>query len=292
MVHSFEALGTKWWITVFEDTPSLDIIFDDIERFSHAFEAKYSRFKHDSQVSILNEQGYLESPDEECQAVFRYGKELYLRTDTHFNFLTGHILEARGYNAEYTFEDNNSDALTPGNPVTDLLISAERIELLHGKVDLGGFGKGYLIDRLAERLRNEHQIESFLINGGGDMYATSDHGKPIPILVEHPTAPKKYLGRLLLMNTGFASSSPFKRIWGPDGSLSHIVSANHTHKVATFVLAKTTADADAFATTGLTLDANMLFTLLKKDSLTAATFDPESSQLTAMKEFTLHPVAT
>lgn len=285
MVHSFEALGTKWWITIFDEADMLDVIFTDIEHFANDFEQRYSRFIPNSLVSQLNQKRSLEAPDDAFRTLLQCGKSLYMRTATHFNFLTGHILEARGYDSDYSFKDSNSLTLTPGNPITDLTITQERIALDAGNVDVGGFGKGYLIDLIADRLQSHHTLKYFLINGGGDMYATSKFGTPIEILLEHPTEPKKYIARVSLLNTGFAASSPFKRIWGPDGSLSHIVSQQQPHRIASFVTSPSAAEADAFATTALLLDTSDFHALIRTESIKAARYEPDTSQLWQSSNF-------
>lgn len=285
MVHSFQALGTTWWITLFDAPNEADVIFDDIGRFVLAFESSYSRFRPDSLISRLNTARKLESPDDECRALLAYGKQLYLRTNSHFNLLTGHILEARGYDADYTFVDSATDSLSPGNPVTDLLISPTEIEVLHGNVDLGGFGKGYLIDRIADRLQNEHRLKYFLINGGGDMYATSNNGEPIEIYLEHPQEPGRQLTTTRLLEQGFAASSIHKRRWpDADGTqLTHIVGDHSTDGI--FIKADTAAVADAFATTFLLVDTTEQERLAQQENLAIARFSLADGRMFANQLF-------
>ncbi|MCB9816177.1 FAD:protein FMN transferase [Candidatus Nomurabacteria bacterium] len=288
MQKEFEALGTKWWITIFDETSTetLEAAFGRLEGFTRAYEAKYSRFKPDSLISTLNRERVLEQPDQDCRALLTYGKSLYLRTNTHFNLLTGHILEARGYNATYTFESHEPEKETPGNPITDLLISEEKIELLHGNVDIGGFGKGYLIDELAKILREEFSLQYFLINGGGDMYASSEQEKPIEIYLEHPTKARHFIHRTTLLNQGFAASSPFKRVWqSHDQTYTHIVTNEAAPRVASFIKAGTARDADAFATTALMLSETELATLSQTENFSVARFTPATNQLWQTNSF-------
>jgi thiamine biosynthesis lipoprotein len=247
VTFTYDALGTKWWIELFETIAEerLTIVKDDCEAFATDFEANYSRFKSDSLITRLNTQRTLSKPPTELIEMLRYGKELYLQTDTKFNILTGHIQEAKGYDADYSFVDSDTIPL-PGNPITDLNVTADEISLSGiSKVDLGGFGKGYLIDQLAQRLQTKHKVQFFLINGGGDIFATSNKGQPIPIRVEHPTNPKRF-GSTTLLNEAFAASSRYKRKW-------HTSSGEHNHiignsKTGSFVKAARAVEADAQAT--------------------------------------------
>lgn len=58
-------------------------------------------------------------------------------------------------------------------------------------IDLGGLGKGWLIDKLSDLLRNEGYKE-FLINGGGDMYVSSTEKQEC--YIEHPRDTELVIG--------------------------------------------------------------------------------------------------
>ncbi len=278
---SLTALGTKWWIEIFDeiDVEMSAIAFGNCAHFITDFENNYSRFKSDSLISTLNREGVLQNPSEECRALLTYGKNLYLRTNTHFNLLTGHIQEARGYDADYSFTSKNVD-LEVGNPIINLSILPNNITLTQGKVDIGGYGKGYLIDEIAKILQDKFSIKYFIINGGGDMYATSQFNNPIEIYLEHPTEPKHIIQKTTLFNQGFAASSPFKRIWHTEaGTYSHIITDNNLPKIASFIKASTARDADAFATTALIVDEPELYQLSQTEEFDAVRFNPETNKI-------------
>jgi thiamine biosynthesis lipoprotein len=286
MQFSFQALGTTWWIELFENhtDKTLEQIKTFVVDFVSTYEKQYSRFLPDSLISILNQERRLTHPPAELIQILEYGKQLYLRSDTHFNFLTGHILESRGYDASYSFVDSGADEIV-GNPITDLVITPEQITLHHGNIDLGGYGKGYLIDLLAQEFTYSLQLEQFLINGGGDMYATHHNGEPITIFLEHPTKPGIGISKTTLIHQGFAASSPHKRIWKNEtGEHTHIISSTITSD-ATFIKAKTAVDADAFATTALQLTQSKLDTIASAEQLAVALFDIKSNKLVSNQQF-------
>ena len=280
---TFEAIGTQFWIEIFDQITDEELKSTKgrLKLLSSVFNEQYSRFRPDSQISILNRDRVLHNPSVECRALLAYGKELYLRSQGTFNILTGHILEARGYDANYSFTASaDIDTLPVCNPLIDLTISESKITLTCGNVDLGGYGKGYLVDRLADDLITQG-IQHFLINGGGDMYATGDEaGKPITIYLEHPTVAGQYLIETTLLNQGFAASSPFKRRWkSGDKTYHHIVATTEVPEIATFVKATTATDADAFATVAILLPEDKLPTLATTENLAIARFDPKTNQL-------------
>ena len=279
---TFEAIGTHFWIEIFDELSDeeLDMTKRRIELLCSDFNAKYSRFRPDSQISILNRDRVLSNPSTEYRAMLTYGKELYLRTHATFNILTGHILEARGYDAHYSFTAKaDLESLPMCNPLTDLTITESEITLTCGNVDNGGYGKGWLIDLVVQDLLT-HKIKYFLVNGGGDMYATSEHEKPITIYLEHPTEAGKYLIETNLHNQGFAASSPFKRQWSDEGvEYTHIVSDKEVLPLGAFTKAATATDADAFATAcGLLSEAELL-ALSEQENISFARFNPQTNEL-------------
>lgn len=288
---NFEAIGTHWWIEIFDDITNeeLEVTKSRLRLLCSDFNEHYSRFRADSQISILNRERRLGNPSEECRTLLSYGKGLYLRTYTTFNILTGHILEARGYDPDYSFTATSSlDSLQVCNPLIDLSISDEVITLACGNVDIGGYGKGWLIDVLAADLL-ANRIQYFLVNGGGDMYATSDNKVPITIYLEHPTEPEKYLIETTLHNQGFAASSPFKRQWSDkDKVYTHIVSDTEFEEIATFVKAKTAVDADAFATMALLLPENKLSPAAEIENIAIARFNPQTNELWQTHNFSMY----
>lgn len=286
---TFEAIGTHFWIEIFDEVTytELEATKSRLEFLSSKFNEEYSRFRADSRISILNRERKLKNPSAECRELLAYGKQLYLRGQGTFNILTGHILEARGYNADYSFKATDGAEAPPTcNPLTDLTISESEITLTCGNIDLGGYGKGWLIDKLANNL-NAHGVEHFLVNGGGDMYATSDaEGEGISIYLEHPTEVGKYLVETKLLNQGFAASSPFKRRWkSGDKTYHHVVAITDVPEIATFVKATTATDADAFATVAMLVPEAALPALSQTESLAIARFDPQTNQLWQTADF-------
>ena len=203
-----------------------------------------------------------------------------MRSHTIFNILTGHVQEAQGYDATYSFSPKeNSETPIVCNPLVDLSITDEEITITCGKVDLGGYGKGYLIDLVTIELK-KLGINYFLINGGGDLYATSNFGKPIEIFLEHPTKPQEFIMPTHLINQGFAASSPFKRQWHHEGkTYTHVISNTEVPALATFIKAATACEADAFATSAILLSEEALLEIQNVEHFEFARFDPKTSGL-------------
>lgn len=287
--YSLAALGTTWWIEIFDD-------IDDDERraaFGSAaliisdFETKYSRFRPDSLISRLNETKEISAPSPELVTLLTYGQALYSRSNEIFNILIGESMVARGYDNAYSLtpQAELASVFTP-NPNTALIITPTLITLLAGSIDIGGFGKGYVIDLVAKEFISRG-IQYFLINGGGDIYTTSNHCEPITIYLEHPTQPRLSIGETTLVDQGFAASSPYKRQWHhKQQSLSHLMLDNNTiPTIATFTKALTARDADAFATTFTLTDQTTIHNLSLREKIQTANYLPAKNELWVPHEF-------
>jgi thiamine biosynthesis lipoprotein len=216
--------------------------------------------------------------------VLKLGLKIFDRTGGLMNLMVGDRLIAQGYDDRYSFTPNGKITNIP-NPHEVLLISESNITLKEGSIDMGGYGKGLLIDLISKRLLQHHFIPYFLINGGGDIFATSDEGEPITIYLEHPTKTDTYLTTTTIRNQGFAASSPHKRAWKHNGSLySHIINprpqTDQSNIDATFIKAPAACTADIFATTAIICSASELEGFSKKENLAVALYSLEKNSLT------------
>lgn len=293
---TFTALGTTWWIELFDevDNQRRDRLTESITALVHSIEARFSRFLPDSLTTTLNTKRTLTTSDLDLLALITLGKQLYTTTNEVFNCLLGEHLESRGYDADYSFTPTTAPTTFP-DPLTDIIINDDTITLTQGKLDLGGFGKGWAIDQVAELLTS-NGITEFLINAGGDMYGTSEHGQPITIYLEHPYMPDTLIGSTTLCKQGFAASSRFKRQWKhTDTTYNHIVDTQTVAESAdsapdgVFVKAPTAVMADAFATTGLLTTPTTLLALAATHQLGLAFYTNATSSLASNQAFTNPP---
>tara|TARA_B100000745_G_scaffold199280_1_gene131434 strand:- start:1856 stop:2734 length:879 start_codon:yes stop_codon:yes gene_type:complete len=242
-----KALGTVWHIELFEACDDQAALRKGIVEWLEEFESRYSRFRPDSWLSRLNQDGVFHNPNQQFVDLLNQALDYYYATGGVFNVAVGERLTKSGYDADYTF--TATDELPTVPTLSEVLdISAAKISLQSGSLDLGGIGKGYAIDKLAAYLQQEHGLSFFLINGGGDIYATSDRNKPITITLAHPDDRSLAIGTAGLKHAGFAASSPRLRAW-PDRNTGE--SYNHLltkHNVASYVVAPTATEADVWAT--------------------------------------------
>ena len=90
------------------------------------------------------------------------------------------------------------------------------------RVHLGGIGKGYAVDRSVDIFR-KRGLNDFLIQAGGDLYASGRHGaRPWRLGIRDPRGPAdKSFAAIDLSNGTFSTSGDYERYFLKDGRRYH-----------------------------------------------------------------------
>ncbi len=190
-------------------------------------EAKYSRYRAQSVVSEINREAG-RGPvviDGETEHLVRSALELWRTTGGRFDPTVGALRRVWDFKAARVPSAAEVAALLP-------LVEARAVELQHGTVglgragmelDLGGVGKEYAADRVAERLREEG-VASAVINFLGDVRTLGRRGdgRPWRVGVQDP----RDRGRCRLVvrvgaEAGVATSGDYERGFIEDGVRYH-----------------------------------------------------------------------
>ncbi len=247
MQFSFPALGTVWSFLIDHPTFSSSCP-EEIKKLALDFESKFSRFRSDSLLSQINN-----SPATQIALprplfdMLSLGQVLNKLTDHHFDLQVRHLLEGYGYDSDLSFKINQDKLSQKFNSFR----IKDKILYKHGplSLDIGSLGKGYLIDLIAKKIK-ELGFSFFLIEGGGDIYATTKkNGDPWQVALEHPLDPTLGIGQVNLMNQAIATSGSSKR---KIKNFHHLLDPKSKQPVnnllSVSVLAPSTLLADACAT--------------------------------------------
>jgi thiamine biosynthesis lipoprotein len=168
--RAFRAMGTD--VELFlasEPSATAAALLDEAEREFERLEALLSRFRPDSELSALNRSGRIAAGDDLLKVV-ELALDARERTGGRFDPTVHDALVAAGY--DRTFDDVPRDGSSGaagarcGGAVT---VSGRTIELEPGfRLDLGGIGKGYAVDRAAAILTAAGPA---LVDAGGDIAA-------------------------------------------------------------------------------------------------------------------------
>lgn len=248
--HTFEAIGTKWCVTIDGEAPSKGLV-DDVHVWIDEFDRRFSRFKADSEACAFRnaDAGSYEISPEFAQLLAR-SQRLRNLTGGAFDPAVGALLEEMGYDPRYSF--------VPKNPEAHILPSWELVDRalwISGPVvfDIGGTGKGYCIDQIADLVRHAGH-EHYLVDAGGDIYgSTKRDGSPWRIALQYPGKPDMAIGSIALCNQAVAVSDSFIRRWKEWHHIIDPISKTSVQSVVgAIAVAKTAYDADCM-TSGLFL---------------------------------------
>lgn len=140
---------------------------------------KYTRFDENSELSNLNRKsGKWVKVSDEFLFLIRYMLDLAKKTNGAFDPTIIDFLEVYGYDKNYDFsklENPKLDSLVKNIQAKrnswkaiEINIKDNKVKLAKGqRIDLGGVGKGYAIDKAFEQL--ERAADNFLIDAGGDI---------------------------------------------------------------------------------------------------------------------------
>lgn len=206
---SFTGLGTEWSVVV-DGKPFQDEAKKAIAKYVETFENRFSRFLPFSEVNAFRQSfagEYILS--DELSLLLARAERLRVLTVGAYDPAVASILEEAGYGAESGLEKIKQPHIPKWSLKGMKLTIAGPIAF-----DLGGIGKGYCIDWVAEILQRSG-YEHYLVDGGGDMAGTTKaDGSAWRVAVEYPGKPDMAASIVNLKHQGIAVSDIFRRRFG------------------------------------------------------------------------------
>ena len=209
--RTFRAMGTT--IELHVEADDATAAFDAAEAEFERLEQVMSRFRPDSELSRLNDAGSLEVSSDLAEVV-----ELALaareRTGGRFDPTVHDAVVGAGY--DRTFDElppaRDGDA-RPAPCLGDVAVAGRRVSIAPGfRLDLGGIGKGYAAERVAELLA---LAGPSLVSAGGDVAVRGVPAEGIwPVAVDDELT-------LGLEHGGLATSGTERRRWRVGGAVQH-----------------------------------------------------------------------
>ncbi|HEY1063733.1 MAG TPA: FAD:protein FMN transferase [Candidatus Saccharimonadales bacterium] len=244
---SFTAIGTDWWVGIYD-------AYDDPEKLQHKiitliddFDDTYSRFRAGSLVSRMSEKAGTYQLPPNAVPLLRMYRELYESTGGRVTPLVGQLLADAGYDANYTLRSKHK---LPSVPAWDDILSLDGSVLTVRKpalLDFGAAGKGYLVDLVAGLLEEE-SVEQYCVDAGGDMYCRGMN-VPLTIGLEDPADPTQVIGVARVVGRALCGSAPNRRAWGEYHHIMDPASRRSTNNVkAVWAVADTAMLADGLTT--------------------------------------------
>jgi len=126
------------------------------------------------------------------------------------------------------------------------------------RIDLGGIGKGYAVDRGIAILQSLGIMHA-LVTAGGDSRIIGDRfGKPWIVGIRHPDDKSRVIAKIPLIDTAMSTSGDYERYFDEDGVRYHHIIDPRTGKSASKVRSATILASTATRTDGLSKTAFVL----------------------------------
>jgi thiamine biosynthesis lipoprotein len=164
---------------------------------------------------------------------------LSAQSEGTFNPAIGGLIQAWGFQADdfkaVLPDETKIAALVKANPqMSDLVITASDVKSKNKavKLDLGGYAKGYALDRAAAILKQQG-IHNALINIGGNVLALGTHGnRPWRVGIQHPRKPGALATLALQDGEAIGTSGDYQRYFELDDKrYCHVIDPRTGHPV-------------------------------------------------------------
>ena len=200
--------------------------FQDLHRRLHAWQP--------SEITRINQafaQGKLVDIQPDVAAILLDASKLSTQSNGAFNPAIGSLIHTWGFQTD-EFKPVKVDEIliqkqVAANPqMSDIMIENGQIHSKNPAVqlDLGGYAKGYALDKALIYLRQQG-IKNALVNIGGNLIALGQHGeKPWHIGIQHPRQPNAIASLDLPDGWAIGTSGDYQRYFILDGKrYCHII---------------------------------------------------------------------
>jgi thiamine biosynthesis lipoprotein len=269
-------MGTRCYVELWADDPvkgndAIDAVMAELRRIDNLM----SHYKPESELSQINQYGN--------ERAVQVDKELFdlIKLSTHYSQITEGAFDITYASVGYLYdyprhihptEEQIRQAL-PSVNWRNMLLDEEhhtvRFEHSGMRIDLGGIGKGYAVDRGIDILK-ARGITHALVTAGGDSRIIGDRmGRPWLVAIRHPDNPTKVVTRIPLANSAVSTSGDYERYFDEDGvRYHHIIDPRTGHSASKVrsatILAPTATQTDGMSKTAFVLGAEKALEIINR----------------------------
>ncbi|OQW96782.1 MAG: hypothetical protein BWK77_03655 [Verrucomicrobia bacterium A1] len=229
---AFQAMGTDNEIAFStSSSPRARDFQEAVLKWVAGFEATYSRFIPESLVGRIHREAGIRPVEIDAEAA-----EIFALCDV-FHWRTFGVFDPTAGVLTALWDYRDAGAKPPSDAAVEAaraLVGWSRVVRGPGSIflpepgmrlDLGGIGKEYAVDRLA-RLADAHGIRDYVISLGRDIRVRgrSPSGDPWRLGLEHPGQPDRCWGGVVIEDAALCCSGDYRRYFEADGQrYGHIV---------------------------------------------------------------------
>jgi thiamine biosynthesis lipoprotein len=223
---TFKALGTDILILVAcKDSIEIEKARQSLKNILALYFKKeniFSRFNERSELNFFNKQlGKFQQASEDMRVIVKKSLEYYAESQGIFDPRIAEFLENIGYKKNFPENDFKKVALTDKKFLTlekDLKIKKQAVRF-NRRMDFSGIAKGYITDKAAEFL-NSRGLKNFLVDSGGDIYASGLDEKKEKWKIGLEGFPEEQV-MIEISNKAVATSGITRRKWESNGKKFH-----------------------------------------------------------------------
>lgn len=235
--YTGKAMGTDFSLSIVCTAEEIArALFEGAGNTIHAYEARFSRFLPESELSRLNAARTM-TVSPEFLEVLREAQRLFTLTRGVFNPLVQ--IGRLGYTSTFETIETTEPTLSEEEPydidfsTTSINPETRSVILSEGqKLDFGGFLKGFLAEKIAKEIMvSEKSIQGVIVNLGGDIHTRGldTEGAPFLFSIYNPITQKDDFN-IPLKDTSLATSGIYKRTWMRAATPTHhILDPSGTH---------------------------------------------------------------
>jgi thiamine biosynthesis lipoprotein len=258
-------MGTRIYVELWSgDAPNgeeaIDAVMADMRRIDNLM----SHYKPESQLSQINARA--------AQEPVQVDPELFdlIKLSTHYSEITegafdityasvGHLYD---YPHHIKPTEEQIKAALPGvnwrNMLLDPVHHTVRFEHPGMRIDVGGIGKGYAVDKGIAILQ-ARGFKHALVTAGGDSRIIGDRlGRPWMVGIRNPDDKNKVVTRIPLADSAMSTSGDYERYFDEGGIRYHHIIDPHTGHSASKVRSATILGPTATQTDGMSKTAFVL----------------------------------
>ena len=226
--EKLNVMGTETGVTVEASTQAkakqlTQKVFNEFKRFDRL----YSSYKADSELSLVNQHGFAQTQQlsDEFNYLIQRSLEFYSLSNGLFDITYASV----GHQYDYRQRQQpNQQQLKQGLPLIDakaLLFDDHkhtlRFQHQGTRIDLGGIGKGYVVDRAISLLQGAG-VEHASVYAGGDRRFLGQHGdRPWIMGIRHPRQADQLALSMPIDNAAVSTSGDYERFFIDDQGQRH-----------------------------------------------------------------------
>ena len=253
-----ELMGTYVSITVFSDEETGNKAIDSAFSRMQEIVDIASIYDENSEVSMLNKNGYLDDPSPEFLELINASIYYYNITSGCFDITVQPIIklydEGIWKESEEVQDEKIGEAL--GFVGSDKIsVTDDRIEFLADgmSITLNAIAKGYAVDEAIEVIKG-YGIKQALVNAGGDLYAmgTKADGEKWVVELEDPDDSESTIAAFIVADRAVTTSGGYHRYYDLEEKATHIIDPRIGFSphgcISTTIIEDSCMEADALAT--------------------------------------------